>query len=110
MIFQHTWEAVLSGTKTQTRRRARGSYEIGCTYAVQPGRGKSAVGRIEITRIREALCAGNISDADAAAEGFESVQAWRDVYQTMHGFTALNRPCWVLEFQLVKRGREKATA
>lgn len=65
MIFQHTWEKVLSGEKTQ-RRLARykvmylpivpghivpcyeeGSdecrFKVGKTYAVQPGRGKPAV-------------------------------------------------------------------
>jgi hypothetical protein len=45
MIFQHTWQAVLEGRKTQTRRlySKKMVYEIGKTYTVQPGRAKSAL-------------------------------------------------------------------
>lgn len=68
MIFQYTWEKVLTGEKTQTRRivkpdhnyagalphaipyvyRGQGHsatkvYEVGKTYAVQPGRGKPTI-------------------------------------------------------------------
>lgn len=127
MIFQHTWEKVLSGEKSQTRRLVKrcpegmriggdyvfeavaaddvvhfpeGSeiqrvstvyyrhggwltgdlcvepderlfrkYQIGHTYAVQPGRGQKAIARIEITRIR---CEDvrTISWEDLKAEGF----------------------------------------
>ena len=74
MIFQHTVEAVLNGTKTQTRRvvkenqdlwfdegnyvvyeNGRAKYRVGNTYAVQPGRCKKAVARIRITDIRQEL-------------------------------------------------------
>ncbi len=34
MIFQHTWEKVLSGEKTETRRLKKGPYSVGRTYAV----------------------------------------------------------------------------
>lgn len=94
MIFQHTWEKVLSGEKTQTRRLIKsGCHEyrsgwdviratvderglthtklwtVGHTYAVQPGRGKAAVARIRITDIRleDVRC---ISVDDLKAEGF----------------------------------------
>lgn len=45
MIFQRTWKQVLTGEKTQTRRLYKSPfvYEIGKTYAVQPGRGKSTL-------------------------------------------------------------------
>ena len=69
MIFQYTWKKVLSGEKTQTRRIVKPGqeyagallhdipyvyrrtgiagmtkiYEVGKTYAVQPGRGKQTV-------------------------------------------------------------------
>ena len=73
MIFKQ-YQQVLDGTKTQTRRPVkegdegvelqgsiaavfahRGSklkWQVGRTYAVQPGRGKKAVGRIRIIKIR----------------------------------------------------------
>lgn len=43
-------------------------YRLGRTYAVQPGRGKKAVGRIRITKIRRERLQ-EISDEDCKAEG-----------------------------------------
>jgi hypothetical protein len=59
MIFQHTWEKVLSGEKTQTRRivkpgdflnsgvvfneKKHTRYAVGSTYAVQPSRTHPAI-------------------------------------------------------------------
>jgi hypothetical protein len=52
MIFSMTIDKVLAGNKTvTTRRHAVPKYEIGKTYAAQPGRGKKAVCRIEITDV-----------------------------------------------------------
>lgn len=87
MIFQHTVEAVLNGTKTQTRRvvkenqdlwfddgnyvvyeNGRVKYRVGQTYAVQPGRCKKAVARIRITDIRQEHL-HDITAEDAVAEG-----------------------------------------
>ena len=43
-------------------------WAVGKTYAVQPGRGKKAVGRIRITKIRRERL-GDISEEDCLAEG-----------------------------------------
>lgn len=73
MIFQHTWEHVLNGTKTQTRRIVkpnerqvatefavvtddRAVYEVGKTYAVQPGRGKRAVWYRKMPAMVQTIC------------------------------------------------------
>ena len=96
MIFKsELCDKVLSGEKTQTRRLKReneylthGSFGqpdcvsrrsettldtrkwvVGRTYAVQPGRGKKAVGRIKLLVIREESLQ-DISGADAIAEGW----------------------------------------
>ena len=45
-------------------------WQVGKTYAIQPGRGKKAVGRIRITDIRRE-CVQDISEDDARAEGIE---------------------------------------
>jgi hypothetical protein len=143
MIFQHTWEKVLSGEKTQTRRIVkpkpewmrigeqyvydeldsgfqyvnendevvetpkivtvyythggwlngdvavepdfyeRTKWEVGKEYAVQPGRGKAAVGRIQITNIRHEDVR-YISDADVRAEGFSSDYSFLLTWTKMH--------------------------
>jgi len=99
MIFKQ-WRQVLNGTKTQTRRpvkpneyaihgapgyaelpieavlikpRHAQKWVVGRTYAVQPGRGKKAVGRIRVTKIRRERL-GDISDADCYAEGILEVE------------------------------------
>ena len=89
MIFQKTHEKVMDGSKTQTRRLVKdGDFSLGwpmmCvfsgakgdrlrfrenqTYAVQPGRGKKAVGRIGIIKIRREKLQ-EISEEDCRAEG-----------------------------------------
>jgi len=157
MIFQYTWEKVLAGQKTQTRRikkpgeelferewslfgngeydwietyvlapnKAHGEaikWQVGRTYAVQPGRGKPAVGRIKITAIRKELLT-EITEEDAKAEGMTSdywdrlpsyksrvdprylhCSAYADLWDTIHkqGPYFEDDPLvWVLEFERV---------
>lgn len=112
MIFQHTWQKVLTGEKVQTRRlvkprqifeertefglppavftvsnasdpRPKVLYEVGKTYAVQPGRGKAAVARIRILSIRREDVR-EISDEDVRAEGFSSAARFFDTWVCMH--------------------------
>ncbi len=86
MIFKPEMvEKILAGEKTATRRPAKGQrrYSVGREYAVQPGRGKKAVGRIRIVvTVRERL--DRILTCEAIEEGFESREAffayWRKLY------------------------------
>lgn len=83
------------------------------TYAVQPGRGKAAIGRIRFTSIRSENL-GDISDADIEAEGFcqdtggpdflDPVafrQAWDRLNPNKPYRWQDNPPVWVLTFALV---------
>ncbi|MCA9914379.1 MAG: hypothetical protein KC496_13585 [Anaerolineae bacterium] len=121
MIFQHTLAQVLQQQKTQTRRiihphetAIRGKYnriesvlsndrvkwQVGKTYAVQPGRGKSQVARICIEKINSEQIT-RISTKDAIAEGFESRHAFLETWQAIHGADAMNVRVWVLTFRVV---------
>jgi len=117
MIFAHTFDKIVQGEKWQTRRLVKQDekfdkecqrvmrmgkrivYEVGKSYAVQPNRGKKAIARILLTKIRcdpvEA-----ISEADAVAEGFSSRKAFIQTWYSIHGKTAnLGQLVWVLEFE-----------
>lgn len=117
MIFQFTWEKVLSGEKTQTRRLSThhsGSYadgawfavyntltgypvwQVGRDYAVCPGHGKAQVARIEIVQIREEDVR-NISDADVKAEGFADKFSFMRVWVSMHDKEIHKQQYWGLE-------------
>lgn len=110
---------ILAGNKTQTRRPVlyglNGKvipcrYKVGHTYAVQPGRGKRQVARIEILEVRRESW-GAISEPDAIAEGFTAGWAYdvhrpaywhfweyvRQLYPTLEP----TDECWVLRFRRV---------
>lgn len=106
-------------------------YQVGKTYAVQPGRGKPANGRIRVVDLREERVQ-DITEADAVAEGlsevrgplgkimweyarlggqFESPRAcYRCLWDSIHGKTlgrwADNPPVGVIVFEVA----EPATA
>lgn len=87
MNFAHTWQLVLAGRKTQTRRIAKGQeapWLIGRTYAVQPGRCCRAVGRILVTNLRREPL-GQVTDADARAEGVADREAYVALWAEIHG-------------------------
>lgn len=148
MIFRQ-WREVLSGAKTQTRRLVRpdekyhsylgevqvpsprhafgwrAKWAVGKTYAVQPGRGKPAVGRIRITAIRQERVQ-EITTQDALAEGVghdyinaggttglagllackfvieEYAGLWDSIYTASGTRWADNPLVWVLVFELVE--------
>lgn len=123
MIFQHTWQAVLDGTKTQARRlakpnefalqqelpfggykvidvhtgrlsvlKSRKVYEVGKTYAVQPGRGQKAIARIRITAISR-QDVREITESQALAEGGYDPQSYLCLWASIHDKT-LNARQW----------------
>lgn len=83
MIFKDTFNQVLSGNKTVTRRivkygeflngpavqnnRYAIKWHVGREYAVQPGRMKKGLGKIKVTAIRKERL-GDITGSDAARE------------------------------------------
>lgn len=128
MIFARTIANVLNGKKSQTRRlcypsdslgyvtikgqkrlavfdntykdRPRTRWIVGNTYAVQPERCHSARGRIRITGLRREENPLEISEADAIAEGFESAEAFRAAWKSLHKKNPV-QAVWVIEFELV---------
>ncbi len=95
MIFtaQHA-RAVLDNRKTQTRRLVKAGkrcrYSEGHDYAVQPGRGKPAIGRIKILDVREEHV-GDITYKDARAEGHRTTDAFKAAWVRIHDANWIER-------------------
>lgn len=103
MIFQHTWEAIIEGRKTETRRlisprdvydplwlpttimtdMCRIKYQVGKRYAVQPARGKAAVAHIRMLDIYPEDVR-TISNEHVKAEGFETRTQFFEVWCSLH--------------------------
>lgn len=134
MIFRQIPQ-ILRGQKTQTRRvvklneshggdsgpnghidiinvygGGRLKWEVEQTYAIVPKRGSPAISfyRIRLTSIRKEQLQ-DITDADAKAEGVQSVEEYRALWESINGKTpgarwADNPMVWVLTFDLVRNG------
>lgn len=101
MIFSPAMcRAILDGRKIQTRRHS-GRYRVGHDYALQEGRGKKGLGpRIEILERRPELL-GNISTADAIAEGFDSRARFVEYWIGLHGAFNPHERVYAYQFRLL---------
>lgn len=100
---------VIAGEKTVTRRQMSDNPRSpwfrdqcrlveGRSYAVCPGRGKNAIGRVRVTSVRWTLL-HNIDDDEARREGFADRQDF------VEGWTAINgsfkdNAVWRIEFEV----------
>lgn len=104
-------DEVMRGRKTVTRRLANDNpnshwysggcfYKVGRDYAVCPGRGKNAIGRVRITSVR-LMTLRTLSTDEARREGFETmadfVRAWREI----NGSYDFKARVWRVEFEVV---------
>jgi hypothetical protein len=88
---------VMRGAKTQYRLPARRDedrcrFQVGKSYAVQPGRGRAARGRVLVTAVRLGL-AGDVTFEDARAEGFRTRDEWRAAWVRLHDRAWLEQRC-----------------
>jgi hypothetical protein len=87
MIFRpELAELVAKGKKTVTRRVVNGkpcAYRVGQDYAVQPGRGKEQICRIQVID-RERQLLGRLTYQDALAEGFRTRADFARYWMALH--------------------------
>jgi hypothetical protein len=103
--------AVMAGSKTVTRRlvsdnprspwwRERCSLRVGRTYAVCPGRGKAAIGRVWITGATR-MRLGCLSEAEARREGFEDAAGFAEAWALINGGYDAHDVVWRVAFEPV---------
>jgi hypothetical protein len=99
---------VMAGEKTVTRRLVSDNprspwYEDRCalkinhTYAVCPGRGKNAIGRVRIVNVGLRLL-GRFNSHEARREGFESTADFERAWIDINGSYDPNALVWRVEF------------
>lgn len=106
-------DAIRERKKTQTRRlvndnprspwfRGRCSYRTDRRYAICPGRGKSAVGYLELSAEPKLEVVADISEKDARLEGFESRDAFLRYFVVLNGSGILESEAWALRFRVLE--------
>jgi uncharacterized protein YhfF len=110
MMFTEPLAAkIIKGEKTATRRRLSDNpaspwwredckYEVGQVFTVNPGRGVKRVAECAITAIYKAPL-GQMTEADAQAEGFEDRYAFWTTWNDINGAFD-DQEVWVIEFKL----------
>ncbi len=99
---------VMAGSKTVTRRPMSDNprspwYRGGCSlwperpYAVCPGRGKHAIGRVEVLSIA-AVRLGDVDDAEAVREGFAHRAEFTEAWRSINGSWGPGEIVWRVEF------------
>lgn len=88
------------GKVFQVVRKGCVRWAVGKVCRLQHGHGQPTVARIKVTAIRQERL-GDITQADALAEGFASREAFFAYWDSLHGRLDLNQSVWVLSFQFV---------
>ena len=102
---------VMVGRKTVTRRRMSDNprspwYRHACSmihgrsYAVCPGRGKAAIGRVLVTDVRAATL-GDVDDHEAHLEGFPRRASFVAAWTEINGDFDPHELVWRVVFQTI---------
>lgn len=105
---------VMAGEKTVTRRLVSDnpnspwyvracSLTVGRDYAVCPGRGKNAIGRVLVTEVRR-MRLGYLTLNEARREGFPTVAAFAEAFSAINGHYDASACVWRVEFEVVSGG------
>jgi hypothetical protein len=102
---------VMAGEKTVTRRLTstnerspwfvgRCSLKVGADYAVCPGRGKNAIGRVKVTEVWQERLSW-LTPHEVTCEGFASIFAFEEAWKAINGRYDPNALVWRVEFEAV---------
>ena len=102
MIFQKKHiRMILDGVKTQTRRRHKYPRKAGRVYNVNRDWYHSTGDKILITKVRRQHL-GDISPADAMAEGGYTIEQFKEVWLRINGVWNPDEEVTVYDFKVVE--------
>lgn len=107
MIFKPVLlKKILDEEKTVTRRPLPCSYEVGKTYAIQPGMARESAGRIRVLDVREEMLGCVELNSEPTLEGFKSAAEFIAYWDVLYGGndTGYDRGKMVarIEFELIE--------
>lgn len=103
---------VMAGEKTVTRRivsnnprspwfKDRCALQVDRSYAVCPGRGKTAIGRVRIVSVERMHLGQGLTTAEARAEGFADRGEFKAAWREINGSWSDGTLVWRVEFAVV---------
>lgn len=99
ILFKHEHvQPILDDRKTQTRRTGKMRWKVGSIRQAKTGfRKDDEFAKLRILAIRQEPL-GLISEADAIAEGYDSVEDYKDAFRRIYGFWDDDMVVWVIDF------------
>jgi len=104
-------QPILEGRKTQTRRTGKKRWNVGSVHQAKLNfkKGSKPFAYLKITDVRQERL-GNITEADAWAEGYGSIEEYKEVFKQIYGYWNPDINVWVVNFEVVKGGAINARA
>lgn len=98
---------IIQGRKTQTRRIGKRRWRIGSIHQAKLNfsKGSRPFAKLRILAVRQERL-GDISEEDAKAEGYSSIEAYKEVFGRIYGWWDPDVLVWVIDFEVMPDGKE----
>jgi len=94
-------EPILYGLKTQTRRQGKKRWKVGSIHQAKTGfRRDDRFADLKILAVRQERL-DKITEADANAEGYDTIEDYKEVYRRIYGQWDGYALVWVIDFEMV---------